>query len=178
MIGSPSDKKAVVIDPTCEIDNNAISTLVNKNDLKIVALIDTHMHTDHLSGATRVAQKYGCEVYVSSLEPYEINNSLSNNYISFYYKIDGITRISKIKTITRTKKTCYSSFLNFVQSLFVLIYCIWPFSICDSFTICCYVVAGRNISCSVEHSWSRPAYLNKLLSRWSWMKIDCYIDYS
>jgi glyoxylase-like metal-dependent hydrolase (beta-lactamase superfamily II)/rhodanese-related sulfurtransferase len=74
MIASPSDKKAVIIDPTCEIDNNAISAIVNKNDLKITAVIDTHMHADHLSGATRVAQIYGSKVYVSSLEPYEIKD--------------------------------------------------------------------------------------------------------
>jgi glyoxylase-like metal-dependent hydrolase (beta-lactamase superfamily II)/rhodanese-related sulfurtransferase len=74
MIASPSDKKAVIIDPTCEIDNNAISAIVNKNDLKITAVIDTHMHADHLSGATRVAQIYGSKVYVSSLEPYDLKD--------------------------------------------------------------------------------------------------------
>jgi glyoxylase-like metal-dependent hydrolase (beta-lactamase superfamily II)/rhodanese-related sulfurtransferase len=74
MIASPSDKKAVIIDPTCEIDNNAISNIVNNNDLRITAVIDTHIHADHLSGATRVAQKYGGKVYVSSLEPYEVKN--------------------------------------------------------------------------------------------------------
>jgi glyoxylase-like metal-dependent hydrolase (beta-lactamase superfamily II)/rhodanese-related sulfurtransferase len=72
MIASPSDKKAVIIDPTCEVDNNAVSTIISSNDLRIIAVIDTHMHADHLSGATRVAQKYGSNVYVSSLEPYEI----------------------------------------------------------------------------------------------------------
>lgn len=74
MIASPSDKKAVILDPTCEVDNNATSAIVNNNDLRITAVIDTHMHADHLSGATRVAQRYGSKVYVSSLEPYAIKN--------------------------------------------------------------------------------------------------------
>ena len=52
-----SDKKAIVIDATCEIDN-AISKIVNENDLKITKVIDTHMHADHLSGASRLAKKY------------------------------------------------------------------------------------------------------------------------
>lgn len=73
MIASLSDKKAVVIDPTCEIDNT-ISTIVNENDLEITTLIETHMHADHLSGATRLAKKYGSKVFVSSLETYEIKN--------------------------------------------------------------------------------------------------------
>jgi glyoxylase-like metal-dependent hydrolase (beta-lactamase superfamily II)/rhodanese-related sulfurtransferase len=74
MIASPSDKNAVILDPTCEIDNNAISAIVNNSDLRITAVLDTHMHADHLSGATRVAQRYGSKVYVSSLEPYETKN--------------------------------------------------------------------------------------------------------
>lgn len=74
LIASPSDKKAVIIDPTCEIDNNAISTIMSKDDLKVTSVIDTHMHADHLSGATTVAHRYGSTVYVSSLEPYEMKN--------------------------------------------------------------------------------------------------------
>lgn len=74
MILNLSDKKAVVIDPTCEIDN-AISTIVNENDLKITTLIETHIHADHLSGATRLAKKYGIKVCISSLEPYVIKNA-------------------------------------------------------------------------------------------------------
>lgn len=73
MIVSLSDKKAVVIDPTCEIDNT-ISTIVNENDLKITTIVETHTHADHLSGATRLAKKYGSKVFVSSLETYEIKN--------------------------------------------------------------------------------------------------------
>jgi glyoxylase-like metal-dependent hydrolase (beta-lactamase superfamily II)/rhodanese-related sulfurtransferase len=69
MITSHSDKKTVVIDATCEIDN-AIDTLVNENDLEITTLIETHMHADHLSGATKLAKKYGSSLYISSLEQY------------------------------------------------------------------------------------------------------------
>jgi glyoxylase-like metal-dependent hydrolase (beta-lactamase superfamily II) len=45
MIATESDKKAIVIDPTCEIDN-VISKIVNENGLKITEVIDTHMHAD------------------------------------------------------------------------------------------------------------------------------------
>jgi glyoxylase-like metal-dependent hydrolase (beta-lactamase superfamily II)/rhodanese-related sulfurtransferase len=74
MIANSLDKKAAIIDPTCEIDDNALSAIVNENDLKVTVVIDTHMHADHLSGATRMAQGYASKVYVSSLEPYQIKN--------------------------------------------------------------------------------------------------------
>jgi glyoxylase-like metal-dependent hydrolase (beta-lactamase superfamily II) len=51
LYGCKSFRKAVIIDPTCEVDNNATSAIVNNNDLRITAVIDTHMHADHLSGA-------------------------------------------------------------------------------------------------------------------------------
>jgi glyoxylase-like metal-dependent hydrolase (beta-lactamase superfamily II)/rhodanese-related sulfurtransferase len=73
MIASMHNKSAIVIDATCEIDK-AISKIVNENDLRITKLIDTHMHADHLSGATRLAKKYGAEVYISSLEGYDTKN--------------------------------------------------------------------------------------------------------
>ncbi len=73
MIATAYDKKAIVIDATCEIDN-AISKIVNENDLKITKVIDTHMHADHLSGATRLAKKYAADLNISSLEGYELIN--------------------------------------------------------------------------------------------------------
>lgn len=73
MVASTYDKSAIVIDATCEIDK-AISKIVNENGFRITKLIDTHMHADHLSGATRLAKKYGADVYISSLEGYDTKN--------------------------------------------------------------------------------------------------------
>jgi glyoxylase-like metal-dependent hydrolase (beta-lactamase superfamily II)/rhodanese-related sulfurtransferase len=87
MVASAHDKNAIVIDATCEIDK-AISKIVNKNDLRITKLIDTHMHTDHLSGATRLAKKYGADVYISSLEEYNTKNTVGNR-LSFKSIRDG-----------------------------------------------------------------------------------------
>ncbi len=73
VIANISDKKAAVIDPTCEIDDY-VSAIVDENNLKITGMVDTHLHADHLSGSTKLAKKYGCDVYVSALEPYELND--------------------------------------------------------------------------------------------------------
>jgi glyoxylase-like metal-dependent hydrolase (beta-lactamase superfamily II)/rhodanese-related sulfurtransferase len=86
VIATESDKKAIVIDPTCEIDN-VIRKIVNENDLKITIVIDTHMHADHLSGATRLAKRYGADVYGSSLEGYDYANS--GDHINFKLVMDG-----------------------------------------------------------------------------------------
>jgi glyoxylase-like metal-dependent hydrolase (beta-lactamase superfamily II)/rhodanese-related sulfurtransferase len=86
MVASTYDKSAIVIDATCEIDK-AISKIVNKNELRITKLIDTHMHADHLSGATRLAKKYGADVYISSLEGYNTKNGTEE--MSFKSIIDG-----------------------------------------------------------------------------------------
>src|SRR5919106_1420738 len=88
MVASAHDKSAIVIDATCEIDK-AISKIVNENDLYITKLIDTHMHADHLSGTTRLAKKYGADVYISSLEGYDTKNGSDDKGLSFKSISDG-----------------------------------------------------------------------------------------
>jgi glyoxylase-like metal-dependent hydrolase (beta-lactamase superfamily II)/rhodanese-related sulfurtransferase len=67
-------KDALVIDATCEIDS-IISNILNENNFKLTKVVDTHLHADHLSGATKLAKKYGSTIYVSSLENYNIKNN-------------------------------------------------------------------------------------------------------
>ncbi len=89
MVASMYDKSAIVIDATCKIDN-VISKIVNENDLRITKVIDTHMHADHLSGATRLAKIYGTEVYISSLEGYNTkNDGGDSNLLDFKSIRDG-----------------------------------------------------------------------------------------
>jgi glyoxylase-like metal-dependent hydrolase (beta-lactamase superfamily II)/rhodanese-related sulfurtransferase len=90
MVASTYDKSAIVIDATCKIDN-VISKIVNENKLRITKVIDTHMHADHLSGATRLAKIYGAEVYISSIEGYNIKNDGGDKGLSFKSISDGDT---------------------------------------------------------------------------------------
>ncbi len=76
VIASTKDKKATIIDATCEIDT-VINNLLQENGLSVNRVLDTHMHADHLSGSVRVASKYGSEVAVSSFEGY-ITQQLSS----------------------------------------------------------------------------------------------------
>ena len=69
VIASTKDKKATIIDATCDIDT-VINTLLQENELSVSRVLDTHMHADHLSGSVRVARKYGSEVAISAFENY------------------------------------------------------------------------------------------------------------
>ncbi|HEY9385440.1 MAG TPA: MBL fold metallo-hydrolase [Nitrososphaeraceae archaeon] len=94
IIATEIDKNAVVIDPTCEIDESFLK-VAKENHLSITKVIDTHMHADHISGATRLAKASGADVYVSSMEGYEIKDDigLTVNHIRDGDKIqvgDGI----------------------------------------------------------------------------------------
>jgi len=88
IIANLGDKKAAVIDSTCEIDDY-IGAIVNENNLKITGILDTHLHADHLSGNTKLAKKYGCDVYISSLEAYELKDFPNADGLNFKSLKDG-----------------------------------------------------------------------------------------
>jgi glyoxylase-like metal-dependent hydrolase (beta-lactamase superfamily II)/rhodanese-related sulfurtransferase len=71
LVASEIDNNAIIIDPTCGI-NEPLAKVLKDNNLHLTKLIDTHLHADHISGASRLAKIYGAEVYVSSLEDYDI----------------------------------------------------------------------------------------------------------
>jgi glyoxylase-like metal-dependent hydrolase (beta-lactamase superfamily II) len=61
---------ATVIDSTCDLDNSVLR-LAEDNDLKIVNVIDTHMHADHVSGLSTLVRRTGANAYISAEEEYE-----------------------------------------------------------------------------------------------------------
>ncbi len=71
IVSSNIDKNTVVIDPTCAIEESFLE-VANDNHLKITQVIDTHMHADHVSGASTLARLTGADILVSSLEGYVI----------------------------------------------------------------------------------------------------------
>jgi glyoxylase-like metal-dependent hydrolase (beta-lactamase superfamily II)/rhodanese-related sulfurtransferase len=88
VISSNIDKNAVVIDPPCAIEESFLK-IAKDNQLNITKIIDTHMHADHVSGASRLAKVTGADICVSSLEEYEIrrNNELTVHQIKDNDKI-------------------------------------------------------------------------------------------
>src|SRR5204862_1524991 len=62
LIGCQRTGEAIVIDPERDVDR--YEGLAAVNGLKIVAVAETHIHADFLSGARELAEK-GARVYVS-----------------------------------------------------------------------------------------------------------------
>ncbi len=62
VIGCQANGEAIVIDPMRDIDRYI--QIAEKNNLKIVAVAETHIHADYLSGMREFAER-GVKVYVS-----------------------------------------------------------------------------------------------------------------
>ena len=59
LISSGKGREALIIDPVIEKTNEYLK-LLNKLDLKLVKVIDTHIHADHISGLSELAKQTGC----------------------------------------------------------------------------------------------------------------------
>ncbi|KON34536.1 MAG: hypothetical protein AC479_00290 [miscellaneous Crenarchaeota group-6 archaeon AD8-1] len=59
-----SDKDALIIDPGFENDKefDQIKEYINENSLKINLIINTHGHSDHISGNYVLQKKYNCPI--------------------------------------------------------------------------------------------------------------------
>lgn len=65
VVYDPVEKQAVIIDPGI-VDNreiDAIDEFLHKNSLTVIAIINTHLHIDHVVANSGLAQKYGVDVY-------------------------------------------------------------------------------------------------------------------
>ena len=59
VISSGKGREALIIDPVIENTNEYLKIL-KKLDLKLVKVIDTHIHTDHISGLNELSKKTNC----------------------------------------------------------------------------------------------------------------------
>ena len=100
IVSSKEDSTAVVMDPSREI-YEAFLNVAEENGLKIIKVIDTHQHADHVSGVVKLAKTISSETsteamaYFSSLEEYNSENTEINiNYIKDGEQIDISKKIS------------------------------------------------------------------------------------
>ncbi len=59
-----SEGKAIVVDPNQHI--NVYLDLAQKENAQIVAILDSHLHADHISGAPAIAKETGATYYINS----------------------------------------------------------------------------------------------------------------
>ncbi|MDY6049660.1 MAG: MBL fold metallo-hydrolase [Corynebacterium sp.] len=62
-IGCPTGKEAIVVDPRRDID--VYLDLAALNEMEIIAVTETHIHADYLSGTRELAAATGAEIYIS-----------------------------------------------------------------------------------------------------------------
>ncbi|MEE2972128.1 MAG: MBL fold metallo-hydrolase, partial [Planctomycetota bacterium] len=65
LIGCQRTGEAIVFDPERDVDRYL--DLAREHGLRIVAVGETHIHADFLSGARELADRAGAKVYVSGL---------------------------------------------------------------------------------------------------------------
>ncbi|HYY86124.1 MAG TPA: rhodanese-like domain-containing protein [Nitrososphaeraceae archaeon] len=100
IVSSKEDKTAAVIDPSREI-YEAFLTVASENDLKIIKVIDTHQHADHVSGVAKLTSIIAKDGNVeplacfSSLEEYNGENTeIRIHYIKNGENVEISPRIS------------------------------------------------------------------------------------
>ena len=69
-IASAKGREAVIIDPVLENVDEYINIL-KKLDLKLVKVIDTHIHADHITGASKLKQATNCMTLMGEYTPAE-----------------------------------------------------------------------------------------------------------
>ena len=68
LIASSEGREALIIDPVIENVDNYIQ-LLNELDLKLVKVIDTHIHADHVTGASKLKDKTKCITIMGDYTP-------------------------------------------------------------------------------------------------------------
>ena len=70
LIASSKGREALIIDPVLENVNDYINLLKNLN-LKLVKVIDTHIHADHITGASKLKDITQCSTVMGEHSPAE-----------------------------------------------------------------------------------------------------------
>ena len=68
LIASAKGREAVIIDPVIENVNKYIQ-LLKELDLKLVKVIDTHIHADHVTGASKLKKATNCATLMGENTP-------------------------------------------------------------------------------------------------------------
>ena len=68
LIASAKGREAVIIDPVLENVDEYIQ-LLKELDLKLVKVIDTHIHADHVTGASKLKQATNCTTLMGEHSP-------------------------------------------------------------------------------------------------------------
>ena len=107
LIASAKGREAVIIDPVLENVDDYIG-LLKEFDLKLVKVIDTHIHADHVTGASKLKQSTNCTTIMGEHTPADmVEIKVKDNEL---INVDGL-KIRSIYTPGHTSES-YSFLLN------------------------------------------------------------------
>ena len=107
LIASAKGREAVIIDPVLENVENYIG-LLKDLDLKLVKVIDTHIHADQVTGASKLKQSTNCTTIMGEHTPADmVEIKVKDNEL---INVDGL-KIRSIYTPGHTSES-YSFLLN------------------------------------------------------------------
>jgi len=107
LIASDKDREALIIDPVLENVEKYIE-LLNELNVKLVKVIDTHIHADHITGASKLSEQTSCSTIMGEQTPADtVKIKVKNDEI---IDVDGL----KLKAIYTPGHTLdsYSFLLN------------------------------------------------------------------
>jgi glyoxylase-like metal-dependent hydrolase (beta-lactamase superfamily II) len=87
VIASGKGREALIIDPVIEHSDQYIKVL-EELELKLVKVIDTHIHADHITGLNELSQRTGCTKVMGENSKSEV--------IDFKVKDEEIIKIENI----------------------------------------------------------------------------------
>ena len=88
LIASAKGREAIIIDPVLENVDEYISHL-RELDLKLVKVIDTHIHADHITGASKLKSNTNCTTIMGENSPAET--------VDIKLKDDEVIEIDQLK---------------------------------------------------------------------------------
>ena len=88
LIASAKGREALIIDPVLENIEQYIK-LLNELDLKLVKVIDTHIHADHITAASKLKNKTNCTTIMGEHTP--------SDTVEIKVKDDDIICVDKLK---------------------------------------------------------------------------------
>jgi sulfur dioxygenase len=88
LIASAKGREALIIDPVLENIEQYIK-LLNELDLKLVKVIDTHIHADHITAASKLKNKTNCTTIMGEHTP--------SNAVEIKVKDDEIIYVDKLE---------------------------------------------------------------------------------
>jgi glyoxylase-like metal-dependent hydrolase (beta-lactamase superfamily II) len=107
LIASSKGREALIIDPVLKNIEQYIK-LLNELDLKLVKVIDTHIHADHITAASKLKNKTNCTTIMGEHTPSDaVEIKVKDNEVIYVDKLE----IKVIYTPGHTKDS-YSFLMN------------------------------------------------------------------